>query len=311
MQKIKVSLVGYGYWGPKLARNFQNSNFFNLVSIIDNSINNLKKAKKDFPLAKVSANYADILKNPSISLVVVASPTKTHFKIAKFALENKKNVLVEKPLSSSLNEVKKLEKLAKKNSTCLFVDYPFLFSGSIKYVKKIIENKTYGKLMSIESFREQAPVRKDCNVIWDLAVHDISILNYILKGKPRSFSSLKIKMTKQKLVDTAYLNLLYDNDINVFLKSTWISPEKIRLIKLTFAKAIVYCDENEPVYKIKIFKRKNEKNSKYSLEIPEIDLSEPLSVLVEYIYQSINTSTNKIFENNLNQNVTKILKKLS
>ena len=106
----------------KLARNFQNSNFFNLVSIVDVSSKNLKKAKKDFPLVQVSKNYNDILKIQNISLVIIASPTKTHFKFAKFALENKKHVLVEKPLSTSLKEVKNLENLSKKNSlTLLFL----------------------------------------------------------------------------------------------------------------------------------------------------------------------------------------------
>ena len=311
MQKIKVSLIGYGYWGPKLARNFQNSNFFNLVSIVDVSSKNLKKAKKDFPLVQVSKNYNDILKIQNISLVIIASPTKTHFKFAKFALENKKHVLVEKPLSTSLKEVKNLENLAKKNKKLLFVDYPFLFSGSIKYVKKIIDTKKYGNLIDVESFREQAPIRKDCNVVWDLSVHDISILNYLLKKNPRNCSSLKIKSFNGSLADTAYLNLFYKNNLNVFLKNTWISPEKIRLIKFKFKKAIVYCDENEPIYKIKIFKKKNRKSSEYNLEIPEIDLTEPLSILVNYIHKSINEGTNKIFDNNLNLDITKTLKKLS
>ena len=219
--------------------------------------------------------------------------------------------MVEKPISNSLKQVKKLEFIAKKNKVLLFVDYPFLFSGSIRYIKKIIDNKKYGNLIQIESFREKAPIRKDCNVIWDLAVHDISILNFLLKKNPKNFTSLKIKTLNQHMEDTAYLNLFYGNKLNVFLKSTWISPEKIRLIKLKFKKAIVYCDENQPVYKIKIFKRKNLKSSKYNLEIPEIDLTEPLSVLVDYIHKSINMRTNKMFEGNLNLNITKTLQKLS
>ena len=115
MQKIKVSLIGYGYWGAKLARNFQNSNFFNLVSIIDTSQKNLTKAKKDFPLVRADKNYKDILKIKNISLVIISTPTKTHAEIAKFAIEQDKHVLVEKPLSLTLNEVTKLENLAKKN----------------------------------------------------------------------------------------------------------------------------------------------------------------------------------------------------
>ena len=242
---------------------------------------------------------------------MVATPTNSHFQIAKFALENKKNVLVEKPLSSSINEVIKLENISKKNKVLLFVDYPFLFSGSIEYLKKIIETKKYGNLIGIESFREQAPIRKDCNVIWDLVVHDISILNYILKKNPTNFSSVKFKTLNLPQIDTAYLNLTYPSKVHVFLKSTWISPQKIRLIKLKFKRAIVYCDENEPVYKIKIFKKKKLKSSKYSVEIPEVDLTEPLSVLVNYVHKSINSQTNNIYDKNFNLNITKILKKLS
>ena len=115
MQKIKVSLIGYGYWGSKLARNFHNSNFFNLISIIDNSRKNLSKAKKDFPFVRIDNNYKDILKIKNVSLVIVSTPTTTHAKIARFALKNGNHVLVEKPLSMSLKDVNKLEKIAKEN----------------------------------------------------------------------------------------------------------------------------------------------------------------------------------------------------
>jgi len=311
MQKIKISLIGYGYWGSKLARNFQNSDFFNLISIIDTSQKNLYRAKKDFPLIHTGRNYKDILKTKDVSLVIISTPTKTHSKIAGFALKNNKHVLVEKPLSLSLSDVIKLENLAKKKKKLLFVDYPFLFSGSINFIKRIINSNKYGELLEIESYREQAPVRKDSNVVWDLCVHDISILNYLLNKNPNSSKSLKVKGSNSPLADTAYLNLLYKNKLNVFIKSSWISPSKVRLMKFKFNKAIIHCDENEPIYKIKIYKKKSIKNLKYSLEVPEIDLAEPLSILVNYIYKSIKHKNNKIFENNLNFNVTKILKKLS
>ena len=311
MQKIKVSLIGYGYWGAKLARNFQNSNFFNLVSIIDTSQKNLTKAKKYFPLVRTDKNYKDISKIKNISLVIISTPTKTHTEIAKFAIKQDKHVLVEKPLSLTLNEVTKLENLAKKNKKLLFVDYPFLFSGSINYIKKMIDSKKYGDLLEIESYREQAPIRKDCNVVWDLGVHDISILNYLLNKKPKSTKSIKIKNLNSHLADTAYLNLVYRNKLNVFIKNSWISPTKIRLIKFKFKKAIIHCNENEPIYKIKIFKKRNKSSLEYSLEIPEINLTEPLSLMADYIYRSIIHKNNIIFKNNLNFNITKILKKLS
>jgi len=310
MQKINVSLIGYGYWGSKLARNFQNSNFFNLISIVDKSKDNIAKAKRDFPLAITYKNYKDAVKVNKISLVVIATPTRTHFEIAKFVLINNKHALVEKPLSLSLKNVKQLELFAKKSKKLLFVDYPFLFSGSISYIKKIIDTKKYGNLLEIESYREQAPVRKDCDVIWDLCVHDISILYYLLNRNPAKLKSKKINNGKSSLSHTAFLNLKYKNKINVFIKNSWISPTKIRLIKFKFKNAIIYCDENEPIYKIKIFKKKS-KNNEYNLYVPDINLSEPLSVMVDYIYKSIIQKNNKIFENNLNLNITKTLMKLS
>ena len=303
-----VAIIGYGYWGPKLARNFQNSNHFKVKYIIDNSKKNLFKAKIDFPLAKLYKNY-NFLKKNSVDLVVIASPTKSHFIMAKYFL-NKCHVLVEKPLSMSLREVKLLEKISKKNKKLLFVDYPFLFSGSISYINNAIKSRKYGNLLEIESFREQAPIRNDSNVVWDLAVHDISILNYLLKQNPRKCNSLKIRTTNRSLADTAYLNLIYKNKLNVFIKNSWISPLKIRLMKFKFKKAILYCDENEGIHKIKIFV-KNKSGSQYNIKMPEINLSEPLSELVNYIYRSIVNKNNKIFENNLNINITKTLEKLA
>tara|TARA_B100000586_G_scaffold59915_1_gene41253 strand:+ start:1179 stop:2099 length:921 start_codon:yes stop_codon:yes gene_type:complete len=302
-----VAIIGYGYWGPKLARNFQNSNYFNVRYIVDKSKKNLSKAKIDYPLAQLYKNYK-LIKKGSVDLTIIASPTKQHFVMAKYFLKNN-HVLVEKPLSISLREVKLLEKISKKNKKLLFVDYPFLFSGSINYIKKTIQSKKYGNLLEIESFREQAPVRKDTNVVWDLAVHDISILNYLLKENPVNCSSLKIKTSNKSLADTAYLNLVYKNKINVFIKNSWISPVKVRLIKFKFKKAIIYCDENEPIYKIKIFIKKKS-GSQYNIKIPEIDLSEPLSELVSYIQKSIVNKSNKVFSDNLNLNVTKTLEKL-
>ena len=308
INKLKVCLIGYGYWGPKLARNFQNSNFFNLVSVSDKSKANLLKAKKDFPLVKTSTDFKKLIIN-NIDLVVIATPTESHFKISKFALEKKKHILVEKPISLSGTDVIKLQKISKKNKKLIFVDYPFLFSGSINYIKKIIESKRYGRLLEIESYREQAPIRKDVNVVWDLAVHDISILSYLLRQNPKNMKSLKINTVNTPKADTAYINLVYKNKLNVFIKNSWISPTKIRIIKFKFKKAIVYCDENESMYKIKIYSKKNN-NLKYNIEIPDIDLSEPLSNLVRYIYRAIRKKKESMF-NTLNLNVTKILKKLS
>ena len=151
---LNVAIIGYGYWGPKLARNFQNSSFFKIKFIVDNSRKNLLKGKIDHPLSKLRRDYKS-LKNEKIDLVVISSPTKSHYVISKYFLD-KSHVLVEKPLSMSLREVKILEQVSKKNNKLLFVDYPFLFSGSINYKAKLLNLKNmevYSKLNLIESKR--------------------------------------------------------------------------------------------------------------------------------------------------------------
>ena len=307
-----VCLVGHGYWGSKLARNFYSSELFELTSIVDKKVTNLKIAKKKYPSTLIYKDYKKAIKNGFFDLVVVSTPTASHFKIAKFALENRVNVLVEKPLSIKLKDVIKLTKIAKKNNRFIFVDYPFLFSGTIKFLKKIIENKKYGKVLEIESYREQAPLRKDTNVIWDLCTHDVSILNYLLNMQPYIVKTRLKKNLKNYPADTAHINLKYKNNLNVFIKNSWISATKIRLIKIKFEKAIIYCDENESLYKIRIYKNKSKDTcNNYNLEIPDIDLSEPLSKLIKYIFYSIKNNRNLLFEKSFNEKITLLLEKIN
>ena len=303
-----VAIIGYGYWGPKLARNVNNNDKFKIKYIIDYSKKNLEKAKKDFPLSKLSTNYTNI-KKVDVDLVIISSPTKTHYSIARYFLKFT-NVLVEKPLSLKTKEVLDLEKISKKNNYLLFVDYPFIFSGSINFIKNIIKSKKYGKLIEIESFREQAPIRNDADVVWDLGVHDISIFKYWLINDPIKIKSIKYNTVKTKKKDTAYINLEYKNNIKVFIKNSWLSPIKIRSIKLKFEKAILYCDENEPIYKIKIYSKKDIRSLKYKLEMPDLDLSEPLANLIDYIGLCIKRKNNPIFYKNYNLDITKVLEKI-
>jgi len=308
---INVALVGYGYWGSKLARNFQNSKNFDLVAIADVNKKKLKLAKRNFKYIECLNNINSILKNENIDLAIVSTPTSTHYKLALALLKNSKNILVEKPLSLSVKQVKKLEKISKLKNKKIFVDYPFLFAGSINYIKNIISKNKFGPILEIESFREQAPIRKDTNVLWDLGTHDVSILNYWLKKLPIRIQSIKRKNLRLPKYDSIYINLLYRNKINVIIKNSWISPTKVRLIKIKFKKAIIYCDENESLYKIKIYK-KNHKGSwtNYKLQVPNLDQSEPLSKLTEYISNSLKQDNNKLFENNFNIKVTTLLERI-
>ena len=307
-----ISIIGYGYWGKKLARNFQNSSYFEILSIVDKKKFNLTNAKKNFSSVECYSNYKKAVKNDLVDLIVISTPTSTHYDIAKYALENSKNVLVEKPLSLSIKQVNKLNKIAKSKKRMIFVDYPFLFSGTINFIKKIISQNKYGKILEIESFREQAPIRNDTNVIWDLSTHDISILTYLLNQQPISIQTIKKENIKRGLCDNVYINLKYRQNLNVVIKNSWISPTKIRLIKIKFRKAILYCDENESLYKIKIYKKKNKNDTfDYSLEVPEIDLTEPLSKMTTYIYNCMKKNKNPLFEDDFNKRIIFTLEKIN
>ena len=309
---FNISIIGYGYWGKKLARNFQNSSYFDILSIVDKKKSNLVSAKKNLSNVECFSNYKNAIKNDLLDLVIVSTPTSTHYDIAKFALENSKHILVEKPLSLSLKQVDKLNEIAKSKKRMIFVDYPFLFSGTINYIKKVISQNKFGKILEIESFREQAPVRNDTNVVWDLTTHDISILTYLLRKQPKSIQTIKKENIKKGLCDNIYVNLKYEQNLNVLIKNSWISPTKIRLLKVKFNKATIYCDENESLYKIKIYKKRDKKGwSDYSLEIPEIDLAEPLSKMTTYIYSSLKKNKNFLFEKDFNKKITMTLEKIN
>ena len=281
-----VLIIGYGYWGPKLSRNFSNSDNFNLHSICDLNSSRLKNAKKTYPNIKTFTNYKKALKSNRYKLICISTPTVTHYKIAKHALLSHMNVLVEKPLCFSLKEHLHLNKIAKKNNVKIFIDYPFVHSGSINFVKELIDTKKYGKINSIESYREQAPIRNDTNVFWDLSIHDISIANYLLSKK--KIKTIKTVNTTNNVGNFKKISMYvkYENT-NVFIKNSWDSPTKIRLIKFIFDNATVYLDENETLYKVKIYKKLNNQFNNYSLEVPNIDLTEPLMNLINYIYNSI------------------------
>ena len=304
---INVCIIGYGYWGPNLCRNFSNANGYNLSTICDLNNQNLAKARKNYPGVKIYKNFKEAIKINKYDLIVLATPTSTHYTLAKFILEKSINVLVEKPLCLSVKHHSDLNKIAKRNNVKIFIDFPFIFSGSIKYVKNIIDKKKFGKLKSIESYREQAPVRVDTNVLWDLSIHDISIVKYLLGENKLNVLNIYKKDSKKFNYDQVQINISNSAGLNIFIKNNWKSPTKIRLMKFVFEQATIYCDENETLYKIKIYRSIKGKFNQYTLEVPKIDLSEPLSNLANYILKVLTKKKSITFGDNFNLSITKLM----
>ena len=304
---INVCIIGYGYWGPNLCRNFSNASGYNLSTICDLNNNNLTKAKKNYPGVKIYKNFKEAINLNKYELVVLATPTSTHYSLAKFILNKSINLLVEKPLCLSVKHHYDLNKIAEKNNVKIFIDFPFIFSGSTKYIKNIIDNKKFGKLTSIESYREQAPVRNDTNVLWDLSIHDISIVKYLLGENKLDILNIFKNNSKKINYNEIQINLSNKKGLNIFIKNNWKSPTKIRLMKFIFEQATIYCDENETLYKIKIYKSIKNKFNQHTLEIPKIDLTEPLSNLANYILKVLTKKKKIIFNDKFNLSITKLM----
>ena len=307
-KKYNALIIGFGYWGPILARNFQSSQHFNIYSICDSLSLNLNKAKNIYPNSIYYESYKKALNNPKIDFVIISTPTNTHYKIAKMALYKKKHVLCEKPLSLKLKEVKDLVNLSKKNKKFLFVDYPFVYSESVSYIKKIIKNKKLGKALIYESIREKAPYRKDTNVIWDLGIHDFAILQYLINKVPLRFKVNSSKTKYNYKSDFANIHLYYKNNFTAFIKLNWASPIKIRLIKIYFEKGLLIYDENEGIYKISVYKKGKRG---FNLQFPLVNFNETLKLFVDYIGNTLLKTNINNFDFNFSINLTKTILKIT
>ncbi len=182
---INIGIIGFGYWGPNIVRNFSNLEGARVVSICDGNQDAMKRASKAYPHIKVTSNYNDILNSPDIDAVAVITPVSTHFKLAKQALENGKHVFVEKPFTASIAHAEKLIELAEKKKLTIMVDHTFIFTGAVRKIKQLIDQRALGDLYYYDSVRVNLGLfQRDVNVIWDLAPHDFAVMDYLLSEKP-------------------------------------------------------------------------------------------------------------------------------
>lgn len=248
---LKIGLIGFGYWGPNVARNLMSLPNAQFSIIIDPSNNSVEKAKKLFPNIKTSSNINEGLNEADA--FVVATPIHTHFPIAKKLLENGKHILLQKPMAGSSKECKKLIELSKKYDKKIMVAHTFLFSPSIKRMKQDLEDKTYGELNYISSSRINLGLfQRSHNVIWDLAPHDFSIIRHLYSEKPKFISAIGRSHTNSKLVDCANITIGYNTDFIAMIHLNWLSPIKVRNMIVCGTKKMVVYDDNSSE-KIKIY----------------------------------------------------------
>lgn len=310
MAKIKLGLIGYGYWGPNLARLIHESENAELVYCADLIDASLEQVKRKYPSVKTTKDYNEILNDKEITGVFIVTPTKSHYTLAKDSLNAKKHVFIEKPLTYSSKDAKELVKLAKKNKVILAVGHVFLFNPAVNYIKKLINE---GDLGSIRHFhfqrRNLGPIRKDVNVMWDLAPHDISMLLYFIKEKPLSVIATGESYLQKDVQDVVSASIKFENKIMANLILSWIDPIKIRDITIVGSKKMLLFDDVHPTEKIRIFNKnasiiENTRGVTFGeyqislqsgdIQIPAIENKEPLKEEFNHFLESVKKNKNPI-----------------
>lgn len=249
-----IALIGYGYWGINLLRNLINSSHIHQITVCDIQNHRLDIIRKNYPTIHVTTNYQEILENTNIDIVVIATPTSSHYELARAALINQKHTLVEKPLCTSSHQAEELFQLAEKNDKILFTDLTYLYNGAVEYIQDYIFKNQIGDIKYIDSTRVNLGIyQSDTNVIWDLATHDIAIIQKILKQSPTHIRTISNHHQDFKHTDFAYIFLYYPSGMLVHINCSWSSPTKIRQMIIGGDKRMIIYDDVEPTQKIKIY----------------------------------------------------------
>lgn len=292
MKKVKVGLIGYGYWGPNIARILSESDFAELAYCADLLESSRKQINEKHPHITTTDNYKVMLEDPSVEAVCIVTPTKSHYKIAKDALLAGKHVFVEKPLTYSLHDAQELERIAREKKLKLMVGHVFLFNPAVEYIKNVIDARELGELRHLHFQRRNlGPIRQDVNAMWDLAPHDISMIIYFLNEMPESVVASGQSFIQKNIYDVVSVSLKFASGSIANMFFSWIDPVKIRDVTIVGSKKMLLFDDVEPTHKIKIFDKnvdilKNTSGKTFgeyvialrsgNTTIPEIPQKEPL-----------------------------------
>jgi len=253
MDEFRVGVIGYGYWGPNLARNFFELPEAELVAIADKKEDQLKRAQLKYPHIILTTNYRDLF-SLNLDAVVVATPPKTHFSIAKECLSHGLNVLVEKPMTLNSKDAEELIALADSKGLKLMVGHTFTFNSAVQELKKYIKAKELGNLYYLDTARLNLGLyQKDTNVLWDLATHDLSILITLLDQVPVSVSTQGITGISKGTCDVAYLNLAFPDNLMAYVHVSWLDPCKVRRVTVVGSKKMAVFNDLESEGKIKLY----------------------------------------------------------
>lgn len=253
---IRFGVIGYGYWGPNIVRNLQGLEGAQLVAICDQNEAALKKVASTYPGVRVTTRSEDILKASDIDAVAVITPVWTHFDLAKKALLNGKHVFVEKPFTSTAAQAEELVDIAAQRNLQIMVDHTFLFTGSVRKIRELTDSGELGKIYYYDSTRVNLGLfQSDVDVLWDLAPHDLSIIDYLV-GKPsEAVVATGESHFNNGLVDVAYMTIYYPDNVIAHINVNWLSPVKVRMTLIGGEKKMIVWNDLVNDEKIRVYDR--------------------------------------------------------
>lgn len=251
---IGIGVIGYGYWGPNLVRNFAEAPGAKLIAISDARSQRLDQARRRYPSALLTTRASELIADPAVDAVAIATPVSSHFDLAMEALQSNKHVLVEKPLAANSEQALRLIDEAERRNRVLMVDHTFVYTGAVRRIREMIENGELGDIYYYDSVRVNLGLfQHDVNVIWDLAVHDLSIMDFVLASKPVAVSATGISHIAGQPENVAYLTLFFTDNKIAHLHVNWLAPVKVRRTLIGGSEKMIVYDDLEPSEKVKVY----------------------------------------------------------
>lgn len=317
---VRVGLVGFGYWGPKLVRNFSEMADAGLEWVADLDGARLAKVRVQYPGLRTATDYAEMLRS-DIDAVVVATPIRTHYKLAKAALLAGKHVMVEKPLTANSAEGEDLVRIAEERGLTLMVGHTFEYNPAIRALREIVASGELGEVYYVDAARLNLGLfQPDINVMWDLAPHDLSILMYVLQSEPLAVSARGVSRIRAGIHDVAYMEMRFPDNILAHVHLSWLDPCKVRRLTIVGSRKMVVCNDISDGEKIRIYDKgvdrnyQAEKFDDFHLEyryggvrIPHVPFEEPLRKQCEHFVGCIRTGSRPQSDGRVGVKVVRIL----
>jgi predicted dehydrogenase len=318
---IRVGVIGYGYWGPNLVRNFAEADGYKLIALCDAKPERLAIVGRRYPGIKAISGWKDLVNDPDIDVVAIATPVSTHFELGMAALRAGKHVLLEKPMATSVEQCERLIEKAAALGRTLMVDHTFVYTSAVRKMQELVAAGSLGDIYYYDSTRVNLGLfRHDVNVIWDLAVHDLAIMDFVLPARPIAVSATGVSHVPGGPENIAYLTMFFATTLIAHVHVNWLAPVKLRRTLLGgSAKMIVY-DDLEPSEKIKLYDRGITLNSNgenlYQMLVgyrtgdmwaPRLDTTEALKTETAHLRESLEHGTAPLTDGQAGLEVVRIL----